>query len=95
MALKNGNPNPLNVLNLRRVYFPAHHFYFSNINITKTNSLKLLNSIDEWIYNNLNGRYYIGTSIDLIDNQFVLVTRVGFEQEKELSFFKLVCPYLH
>lgn len=92
MALKNGKPNVLNVLDLRKTSFPAHHFYFTNL---PNYSPKLLLSVDEWIYSNLNGRYYIGEGINLVDNQFTFVTKIGFEQEKELSFFKLACPYFH
>lgn len=92
MALKNGKPNPLNALDLRKCFFPAHHFYFTNLSHY---SPKLLSTLDEWIFSNLNGRYYIGEGISLVDNQFIFVTKIGFEQEKELSFFKLACPHFH
>jgi hypothetical protein len=91
MALKNGKVNFLNALGIRKVDFPAHHF--SYFNIPKYNPI-LLHNIDNWIYANLNGRYYVGQYIDIIDNSVTYVTRLGFEQEKELSFFKLACPYL-
>jgi hypothetical protein len=92
MALKNGKVNPLNVLGLRRVDFPAHHFVYTLISkYTPQYTAKL----DTWINQNLNGRYYIGQSIDLLDNTIVFVTKVGFENEKELSFFKLACPDLN
>lgn len=87
MALKNGKPNPLNFLDLRRVQFPARHFHF--ISIPKYTPA-LIKKIDEWIYNNLNGRYYIGQGIELDNtNTFVYVTKIGFEKEKEMSFFLL------
>jgi hypothetical protein len=91
MALKNGKINVLNALGQRKVSFPAHHF--SYICIPKYNPV-LLSSLDDWIYQNLNSRYYIGQSIDLIDNSVIYTTKLGFEQEKELSFFRLACPYL-
>ena len=91
MALKNGKVNALNALGIRRVSFPAHHFHYTIID--KYNPI-MLSSIDRWVYNNLNSRYYVGQSLDLIDNTIVFVTRVGFEQEKELSFFRLACPHL-
>lgn len=90
MSLKAGKVNPLNVLDLRRVRFPAHHFHFTTIPQYNVNLQK---SLDWWIYQNLNSRYYVGQSIDLIDNTIMYVTKVGFEQEKELSFFRLACPY--
>lgn len=91
MALKNGKVNPLNALDIRKVNFPAKHFHFTNISKYTPIFYKQL---DDWIYNNLNSRYYIGQGIDLIDNTIVYVTTIGFEQEKELSFFKLACPHL-
>jgi hypothetical protein len=87
MALKNGKPNPLNLLDLRRVQFPARHFHY--ISLPKY-SPGILKSADNWIYNNLNGRYYIGQAIDLDNtNTITYVTKIGFEQEKEMSFFLL------
>lgn len=91
MALKNGKINTLNALGIRKVAFPAHHFYYTTV--PKYN-LSNYSSIDSWIYHNLNSRYYIGQAIDLVDNSIVYVTKIGFEQEKELSFFKLACPYI-
>ena len=91
MALKNGKVNLLNALGVRKCSFPVHHFTYTNL--PKYNPV-YVNGIDQWIYNNLNGRYYIGQYLSLVDNSLVFVTRVGFEQEKELSFFKLACPLL-
>jgi hypothetical protein len=91
MALKNGKVNALNALDLRKCSFPAHHFTYTNL--PKYNPV-YVNNIDNWIYHNLNSRYYVGQYLALVDNSLVFVTRVGFEQEKELSFFKLACPLL-
>lgn len=87
MPIKNGKPNPLNFLDLRRVHFPARHFHY--ITLPKYNP-SILKNIDSWIYNNLNSRYYVGQTIGLDDtNTISFMTKVGFEQEKELSFFLL------
>lgn len=87
MPIKNGKPNPLNLLDLRRVQFPARHFHYLTL---PRYSPSVLKSADEWIYNNLNGRYYIGQALDLdSNNSLVYVTNIGFEQEKEMSFFLL------
>lgn len=93
MAIKNGKINPLNVLGLRRVDFPAHHFSYANL--PKYNHAYVA-KLDAWIRQNLNGRYYIGQYIGLAsDNSIIYTTRVGFENEKELSFFTLACPDLN
>jgi hypothetical protein len=91
MPLKNGKVNALNALGLRKVSFPAHHFHYT---IHPKYTPTVLSNLDKWVYHNLNGRYYVGQGIDLIDNTIVYVTKIGFEQEKELSFFRLACPLL-
>jgi hypothetical protein len=93
MSLKNGKPNPLNYFNLRRVEFACPHFKYTSIE--KYNP-SLVRSVDSWIKKNLNNRYYVGQGIALDNtNTIVYVTRIGFESEKELSFFTIACPYLH
>ena len=93
MSLKNGKPNPLNYFNLRRVEFACPHFKYTSIE--KYNPT-LVRSIDSWIKKNLNNRYYVGQGIALDNtNTIIYFTRIGFESEKELSFFTIACPYLH
>jgi hypothetical protein len=85
MPIKNGKPNLLNYLGIRRVQFPARHFHYITLPKYSPSTVK---SADNWIYNNLNGRYYIGQSIDLDNtNTITYVTKIGFEQKKEMSFF--------
>ena len=92
MALKNGKPNPLNYFDMRRVEFAAPHFKYMSLD--KYNP-GLIRNIDAWIKHNLNNRYYIGQGIALDSaNSITYITRVGFESEKELSFFTIACPYL-
>lgn len=92
MALKNGKPNPLNYFNMRRVGFAAPHFKYTTLDRYNPNLIK---NIDSWIRHNLNNRYYIGQSISLDSaNSIIYTTRVGFESEKELSFFTIACPHL-
>lgn len=91
MSLRTGKVNALNTLDLRKVSFPAVHFHYTLLpKYTPT----FHKNLDSWIYANLNSRYYIGQAVDLVDNTVVYVTKIGFEQEKELSFFKLACPHL-
>lgn len=89
--MKLGKINVLNALNLRKVNFPAHHFTY--ISLDKFNPTFVL-KVDEWIFENLNGRYYIGPRLGLVDNNIKYLTKVGFEIEKEISFFKIACPYI-
>jgi hypothetical protein len=92
MALKSGKPNPLNYFGLRRVEFACPHFKYSSID--KCNPT-LIKNLDLWIQRNLNNRYYIGQGIDLDNtNTIVYNTVIGFESEKELSFFTIACPHL-
>lgn len=92
MALKNGKPNPLNYFDMRRVEFAAPHFKYTSID--KYNPTQIKN-IDNWIRHNLNNRYYIGQGIALDSaNTIIYTTKIGFESEKELSFFTIACPHL-
>ena len=92
MALKNGKPNPLDYFNLRRVEFACPHFKYTTL---EKYSPSLVKSVDLWIKKNLNSRYYVGQGI-VLDNTNTIVynTRIGFESEKELSFFTIACPIL-
>lgn len=90
MAIKHGKPNPLNYFNLRRVNFLPPHF--KTVTIDKYNPT-LIKGVDSWIKTNLNNRYYIGQGITLDHtNSFAYTTVIGFEVEKESSFFTIACP---
>ena len=90
MALKAGKPNPLNYYKLRRVEFACPHFKYT---IIEKFSPALTKELDRWIKHNLNGRYYIGQDLALDHtNTIVYTTRLGFEIEKELSFFMIAAP---
>jgi len=92
MSLKKNKINPLNALDIRKVDFPAVHFHFVILPKFNPNYVKLL---DEWIYHNLKGRYYVGSDLSLnSDNSIIYVTKVGFENEKEITFFKIACPLI-
>lgn len=92
MALRNGKPNPLNYFDMRRVEFAVPHFKYTTLD--KYNP-GLVRQVDSWIRLNLNNRYYIGQGISLDSaNSIIYTTRIGFESEKELSFFTIACPYL-
>jgi len=93
MAIKNGKPNPLNYFDLRKVRFASPHFKY--IILDKFNPT-YFSSLEDWINKNLNNRYYIGQSL-MLDNKNTIIycTKIGFESEKELSFFTIACPLLN
>lgn len=86
MPLKHGTVNLLNACGVRQVSFPAHHFVYTTL---PKYSVQHLKKAESWIYQNLNGRFYIGQSIVNDGGVISFVTKIGFENEKELSFFKL------
>jgi len=92
MALKTGKPNALNYFDLRRVEVACPHFKYTTLDRYNPTLVK---NIDHWIRQNLNNRYYLGQGIDLDNtNTIIYTTIIGFESEKELSFFTIACPLL-
>jgi hypothetical protein len=92
MAIQHGKPNPLDYFDLRRVEFACPHFKYTTLNKYSPTVVSL---IDKWIRKNLNGRYYIGQGISLDNNNSIIyTTQIGFESEKDVSFFIIACPHL-
>ena len=51
--------------------------------------------VTNWIRSKLAGRYCVLTYPTVTSNdKFQTATFVGFEEQKELTFFMLACPYL-
>jgi hypothetical protein len=93
MSLKNGIPNSLNYYDLRRVKYACPHFKYFTLNKYNPYLIKIING---WIMQNLNSRYYIGQGITLDNtNTIVYNTNIGFESEKEITFFTIACPHIH
>jgi hypothetical protein len=85
-------PNPHNLLGTRKL--PIIPDYFETLNIEyKYNTV---DAVDKWIYSNLKGRYAICKSVNISDttNKIETVVKIGFENEKEASYFLLACPLL-
>ena len=83
--------NPYNVFQIRKVPFPPEHFEYSVI----LYNYNIKDAIEKWVENNLKSRYYIGSSIGLDNkNSVTRSVRIGFEDNKELSYFLLACPHL-
>jgi hypothetical protein len=81
--------NPLDVLEKRKVdRLPDH---FSKIFISDRDFF--YNEMEDWIRAKLRGRYAIKQIPNLDkDGKLKTSTFVGFEDEKELTFFMLACP---
>lgn len=89
--IKNGEPNPLNVFEVRRVKAAPPHFEYVNIPM----KYNLEQSLTNWIERNLKNRFYIGRNVSLDDtNKLIQVITVGFEETKDMSYFMLACPHL-
>lgn len=82
--------NPLNVLDCREVRDPPPHFQYLFLDLKHN----VQRSIHDWIILNLKNRFYIGETLALDDNQFVVKLKIGFEEPKEASFFLIACPHL-
>mgnify|MGYP000865462062 CR=1 FL=1 len=84
--------NPLNVLDIRKVEFCPPYFETAVIDP----SYNIHVAIDDWIYSNCSGRYYIGTTVEENEshNGIKRKLKIGFEESKELTYFMLACPYL-
>ena len=89
MKLK--EPNALNFFGLRRSNIPPPHFEY----ILLPPRYNLDQSLIKWIEQNLRGRFYVGKAVAVSNsNNIDNMTKVGFEEAKELSYFTLACPYL-
>lgn len=83
--------NPLDVLGSRKMdRIPLH---FSK---TKLLEQDLFNSgLENWVKNTLKGRYGIKKMPTINkDGNLTSSTFIGFEDEKELTYFMLACPHL-
>jgi len=84
-------PNPLNFFGVRRS--TALPPYFETISIPYTYNIE--DALNNWIYKNLRGRFFVGKSLDITsDNTVKTVLKVGFENGKEMAYFMLACPLL-
>jgi hypothetical protein len=82
--------NPLDVLKSRQLKTLPPHFSKIKIADGKEDDLRISN----WIRSKLAGRYCIVTYPSVNDDKFQTATFVAFEEQKELTFFMLACPYL-
>ena len=85
--IRDSFPNPLNVMGLRKVEHLPPHFYTVNFDVG-TNSKR----ITDWIWENLEGRFYFGDVYSLVDGtgHGYLQKCAAFEIHSEASYFALV-----
>jgi hypothetical protein len=83
--------NPLDILKKREIKFLPPHF--SKFKLSEFDSFD--NSISDWIKSKLKGRFCLVT-IPNIDSSNSLKPSiyVGFEDDKELTYFMLACPHI-
>jgi hypothetical protein len=82
--------NPLDVLKQRKLTTVLAHF--KKIAVTDG---ELFEGVEDWIKKKLKGRYVIARQPS-IDRTGVLRSTnfIGFEDQKELTYFMLACPLL-
>lgn len=83
--------NPIEVLQKREV--KNSPFHFKKVRISDTDFFD--GNMKKWIRNKLKGRFFINKmpSIDQ-DGKLRSCMYIGFEEEKEMTYFLLACPYL-
>jgi hypothetical protein len=93
MALARNKVNALNVLGLRKLKHLPPNFVKVTIPMEYIHKIR---DIDRWIYNHLDSRYCI-RNVQAVDenNKLVMMTEIGIEDPKELTYMSLSCPYLH
>lgn len=83
--------NALELFKMRRLEVGPPHFEYIDIPLT----YNLETSLIKWIEKNCKKRYYIGKKLTVNkQNEKVMCVTVGFEDNKELSYFMLACPHL-
>ncbi len=93
MKLK--DPNPLDILRLRRVKFCPPTFATTDV----ARRYNLERAICEWIEDHLSGRYFLVRNSRLKERRtkctvYKVYTQLVLNQKKKLSFFLLACPHL-
>jgi hypothetical protein len=82
--------NPIDVLKQRKLKtLPPH---FSKIKILDS---EVFEGVEDWVKTKLTGRYCLVRSPGIDESgNLKSSTYIGFEQQKELTYFMLACPNL-
>ena len=81
--------NVLDIVHRRKMkYLPKH---FVKINVTATFN----NDVEDWIQSKLKGRYWIANTASISQEGKLQATYyAAFEDQKELTYFMLACPFI-
>ena len=83
--------NLTDVLKTREVNSIMPHFSKTKISESERYDYNIVN----WIKSRLVGRFYVASFPSIDENEKIrIATFVGFEEQKELTYFMLACPYL-
>ena len=89
--IKGTDPNPLDVLEVKQAKFLPPHFETVNIPL----KYNLEKGLANWLHKHIKNRFFIGKNVSLDnENKIVHVCTVGFEENKDMSYFMLACPHL-
>jgi hypothetical protein len=90
-VLKYNQPNPLNVFGLRQLEHRPPHFTSISFDIRVGQK-----QITDWIYENLQGRFWIGETYYPTENGNVSFQKsVAFEHAAEASYFSLLLDQIN
>jgi hypothetical protein len=88
--LIHGEVNPLNVFGLRRLdHCPPH---FEKILFDLKCEIKI---VSDWIYTNLEGRFYLGDHSYSQDGVFTIQTLAAFERASDASYLGLMLDQIN
>jgi len=88
--LKHGEINPLNVFGLREVNHLPPHFSQVPFNISTTEK-----HIKDWIYENLEGRFWLGDIYNSSGKTAEMHKCAAFEVHSEASYFSLLLDQIN
>ena len=85
--------NPLDVFNLRQLDYCPPHFHLVKFDLRAS-----VRDIENWIYEHLSGRFYIGNYVTVDSDSsksMALQKVVAFELHEEASYFGLFLPNIN
>lgn len=82
--------NPIDVLQQRKVKTIPPHF-----SMLRISDNELFEGVEDWVKTKLKGRYFIAKKPAIDSSGNLKSTNfIGFEDQKELTYFMLACPHL-